>query len=288
MRALIVGAGGMLASDLHDVLSAGGHDVRPLRSADLDVTDPDAVDAVIGEWASGGGVVFNCAAYTDVDGAETDEDKAHSINAAGPGHLARACATSGADLLHISTDYVFPGDASSPYAVDARTGPRSAYGRTKLAGEEAVRSLAPASYIVRTAWLYGAGGHNFVKTMAKLERERETLTVVDDQRGSPTWSRDLAGALVALAQTGAYGTYHCTNAGDTTWCGLARAVFEELGADPARVQPCTTADFPRPAQRPAYSVLAGDALVAAGVPPMRSWRDALAAAFEADGDSLRA
>jgi dTDP-4-dehydrorhamnose reductase len=278
----------MLGTDLVQALRAAAHEVEPLTLDDLDITDADAVDATIGAWAGpGGGTVFNCAAYTNVDGAEADEAAAHLVNAEGPGNLARACAAHGADLVHISTDYVFPGDAISPYAVDSATGPTSAYGRTKLAGEQAVRSLAPRSYVVRTAWLYGAGGPNFVKTMARLERERDTVSVVDDQRGSPTWSRDLADSLVALAETGSYGVYHCTNSGDTTWCGLARAVFEELGADPSRVRPCTTADYPRPAPRPAYSVLSGDALVAAGVRAMRPWRDALKAAFAESGEALR-
>lgn len=289
MRALIIGSGGMLATDLEAVLLEAGHEVRPLTIDDLDITDRLAVDVLIASWAAlGTGVVFNCAAYTNVDGAEADERTAHLINAVGPENLALACAAHGVDLVHLSTDYVFPGDATSPYAVDAPTGPQSAYGRTKLAGEQAVRTLCPRSYVVRTAWLYGAGGNNFVKAMARLERDRETLSVVDDQRGSPTWSRDLATALMTLAQTRAYGTYHATNNGDTTWCGFARAVFEELGADASRVQPCTTADFPRPARRPAYSVLSGDALIAAGVPPMRPWRDALKAAFAEAGDALRA
>lgn len=278
----------MLAADLEQTLVGAAHEVRPLTIADLDITDADAVDALIADWtAAGPGVVFNCAAYTNVDGAEADEATAHLINAVGPANLARACAASGADLVHISTDYVFPGDADSPYEVDSPTGPASAYGRTKLAGEQAVRSLAPSSYVVRTAWLYGAAGPNFVRKMAQLERDRDTITVVDDQRGSPTWSKDLSESLVALAQTGAYGIYHCTNAGDTTWCGLARAVFEEIGADPERVRPCTTDDYPLPAPRPAYSVLSPAALIAVGVPPMRPWRDALKAAFAESGDALR-
>ncbi|MEO6715331.1 MAG: dTDP-4-dehydrorhamnose reductase [Mycobacteriales bacterium] len=288
MRALIIGSGGMLATDLEAVLAAGGHEVRPLTIHDLDITDADAADGLISQWSSGtDSVVFNCAAYTNVDGAEADEAAAHLINAVGPANLAGACARAGADLVHISTDYVFPGDAQTPYEVDSPTGPKSAYGRTKLAGEQAVRSLAPSSYVVRTAWLYGAGGKNFVRTMASLERDRETLTVIDDQRGSPTWSRDLSESLVALASTRAYGIYHCTNSGDTTWCGFARAVFEEVGADPMRVRPCTTADYPLPAPRPAYSVLSGAALAGAGVPPMRPWRDALKAAFAEAGDAFR-
>lgn len=284
----MVGSGGMLATDLENVLREGGHEVRPLTIDDLDITDAAAVTRLISEWAAGqDGVVFNCAAYTNVDGAEEDEHTAYAINAVGPTNLATACSLSDVALVHISTDYVFPGDASEPYAVDAPTGPASAYGRTKLAGEEAVLGVAPKSYVVRTAWLYGAFGNNFVKTMARLERDRESLSVVDDQRGSPTWSRDLSAALVALVMTGKYGTYHATNGGDTSWCGFTRAIFEELGADPDRVTACSTADFPRPAPRPAYSVLSGDALAAAGVPAMRPWRDALRAAFAQSGDAFR-
>jgi dTDP-4-dehydrorhamnose reductase len=227
--------------------------------------------------------VVNAAAYTAVDAAETDEDTAHRVNAAGPAVLATALARHGGRLIHVSTDYVFAGDARRPYEVDDETGPKSAYGRTKLAGEQAVRELMPdASFVVRTAWVYGATGGNFVKTMARLERERDTVSVVDDQRGSPTWSADLAAGLIELAGSSApAGTYHCTNAGDTTWFGLTRAIFEELGADPARVLPTTTDAFPRPAPRPAYSVLSPDAWRSAGLTPMRHWRDALRAALAA-------
>jgi dTDP-4-dehydrorhamnose reductase len=190
--------------------------------------------------------------------------------------------------VHVSTDYVFAGDATTPYEVDAPTGPKSAYGRTKLTGERAVRAALPgASWVVRTAWVYGGTGSNFVRTMVRLERSHATLDVVDDQRGAPTWSRDLARGLVALARavTGpdgsrpAPGVYHCTNAGDTTWYGLARAVFAELGADPDRVRPTTTDRFPRPAPRPAYSVLADTSWRAAGLRPLPHWRDALHTAF---------
>ena len=160
-------------------------------------------------------------------------------------------------LIHVSTDYVFPGDASRPYEPGDPTGPRTAYGRTKLAGERAVLSSSCQGYVVRTAWVYGATGSNFVRTTARLQRSHETVSVVDDQHGSPTWSADLARGLLELAgRTGQVppGVLHCTNAGSTTWYGLARAVFSELGADPDRVRPCTSADFPRPAPRPGYSV----------------------------------
>ena len=270
MTALVVGAGGQLGTDLLAVLGPGA---RGLTRADLDVTDEAAVCAAVGDIAPE--VIFNAAAWTDVDGAETHEDAAYAANALAPGYLAAAARDAGARFVHVSTDYVFAGDATTPYDVDDPTAPRSAYGRTKLAGERAV--LDRGGYVVRTAWVYGATGGNFVKTMARLERERETVSVVDDQRGSPTWSRDLAAGLAELAAKAPEpGVYHCTNAGEATWYELARAVFERLGADPDRVTPCTTADFPRPAPRPAYSVLSDRAWRAAGLTPLRHWREALA------------
>jgi dTDP-4-dehydrorhamnose reductase len=192
-------------------------------------------------------------------------------------------------MIHVSTDYVFPGDAKQPYDVDDPTGPKGAYGRTKLAGELAVREILPDdSWVVRTAWLYGASGKNIIKTMTRLERERETVSFVADQTGSPTWSHDLASGLLALAGSDApAGTYHATNRGETTWYGLARAVFEELGADPDRVQPIRTQDYPLPAPRPAYSVLSPHAWDAAGLPPFRGWRAALAEAFATSRDAFR-
>jgi dTDP-4-dehydrorhamnose reductase len=183
-------------------------------------------------------------------------------------------------MIHVSTDYVFPGDAGRPYEVDDPTGPRSVYGATKLAGEHAVLAAHPDASVVRTAWVYGATGGNFVKTMAKLEAAHDTITVVDDQRGSPTWSADLARGLLELAVHGAPGgVLHATGAGETTWCGLARAVFTELGADPGRVLPTTTDAYPRPAPRPAYSVLSDRAWRSAGLTPLPDWREALATAF---------
>ena len=290
LRALVVGAGGQLGSDLLRELGASA---RGLTRADLDVTDGAAVRAAVGDWAlavrdlPGPLTVFNAAAWTDVDGAEADEDAAFAANAAAPAHLALAAEAAGARLVHVSTDYVFPGDAEEPYDVDDPTGPRSAYGRTKLAGERAVLATSAGSYVVRTAWVYGAAGTNFVKTMARLERERETVSVVDDQRGSPTWSRDLARGLVELARRQpAPGVYHCTSRASATWYDLARAVFEELGADPERVRPCTTADFPRPAPRPAYSVLSDRAWREAGLAPLPHWRDALRAAFAEVGEAF--
>jgi len=282
-RWLVVGAAGQLGTDLVRILPPDRFVAVDL--AEMDITRPASVAATLA--AIRPSVVINAAAYTAVDAAECDQDMAWAVNAAGPGILARACVTIGATLVHISTDYVFAGDATEPYGVHTPTAPRSVYGRSKLRGEQQLREFLVEHYIVRTAWLYGAAGPNFVKTMARLERERDIIDVVDDQRGSPTWSADLASGLIALALSGAaYGTYHCTNGGATTWHGLARAVFEEIGANPDRVRPCRTDESPRPAPRPAYSVLSDRAWRAAGLPVLRPWRDALAAAFAAEGAAL--
>ena len=283
-RWLVVGAGGQLGSDLMRVLD--GQYVIGLTRHELDITDTDAVARAVAAVVPS--VIVNAAAYTAVDAAETDEAAAFVANATAPAALAAAAARAGAKFVHVSTDYVFAGDATVPYDEAAQTGPRSAYGRTKLAGEQAVLGELPDAYVVRSAWIYGASGANFVKTMARLERERETVSVVDDQRGSPTWSYDLARGLVALASSGAAGgIYHYTNAGETTWFGFTRAIFEELGAAPERVLPVRTAAFPRPAPRPAYSVLGNRRWIEAGLPPPATWREALRDAFEAVGPSLR-
>ncbi|GLZ79241.1 NAD(P)-dependent oxidoreductase [Actinorhabdospora filicis] len=279
----VTGAAGMLGRDVLARLAGAGVPATPLTRAGLDVTDPGAVSELIGRLRPS--VLVNCAAWTAVDAAETDEGAAHAVNAGAARHLAAACAATGAVMLHVSTDYVFDGTARTPYAEDAPTAPRSAYGRTKLAGELAVRELLPErGLIVRTAWLYGAGGPNFARTMLDLEATRDTVSVVDDQRGQPTWTADLADRLVRLglaARDGHAppGVYHGTGSGDTTWYGFAREIFRLAGADPGRVRPTTTDRFPRPAPRPAYSVLGHDRWAATGVPPVRDWREALAEAF---------
>jgi dTDP-4-dehydrorhamnose reductase len=276
---VVLGARGMLGTDVVRAAGEAGAEVRALGSADVDITDGPAVAAALADAPVD--VVVNCAAYTRVDDAETDEDTASAVNGDGAGNVAAACAAAGARLLHISTDYVFGGDARSPYPEDAPPNPRSAYGRTKLAGELAVRHRLPErSWVVRTAWLYGAAGRSFIGTMLELERSRDTVGVVDDQCGQPTWTADLSGRLVALVAAEAPpGIYHGTNSGRTTWFGLAQAVFAAVGADPARVRPTTTDHCPRPAPRPAYSVLAHDRWAAAGLQPMRPWQDALAEAM---------
>jgi dTDP-4-dehydrorhamnose reductase len=283
-RWLITGAGGQLGAELLRVLA--NRDVVGLKRADLDVADEAAVRDALTEHKPD--VVINAAAYTAVDPAEADEAGATLGNVTGPRNLAAATSKTGARLVHVSTDYVFAGDADSPYDEDSPTDPQSVYGRTKRAGELAVLEQHPGAYVVRTAWVYGAEGANFVKTMVRLERERDVVSVVNDQRGSPTWSRDLAGGLVAIGGSAAEpGIYHCTNAGETTWFGLAQAIFEELGADPGRVSPTTTEAFPRPAPRPAYSVLGNRRWRAANLPAMPHWRDALRAAFATSAEAFR-
>jgi dTDP-4-dehydrorhamnose reductase len=273
-RWLVTGAGGMLAADLLTALA--GREVTPAARADLDVTDPAAADAAV----AGHDVVVNCAAWTAVDDAETDEGAAFAVNATGAANLARGCARHGAAMLQVSTDYVFAGDDPRPYPEDAAPAPRSAYGRTKAAGEWAVRAELPGRHwILRTAWLYGEHGPSFVRTMARLERERDTVDVVDDQRGQPTWTSDLAERIVAVVDAGApAGTYHATAAGATSWFGLARAVFALLGADPERVRPTSSAMYARPAPRPANSVLGHAGWARADMAPMRGWDEALRAA----------
>jgi len=296
---LVTGARGQLGSELlaRARRAADIPFARGVARADVDLTDPFGVRDTVEEWArvvradspAHRLVVVNAAAYTAVDEAEQDEEAAYAVNAAAPALLATACAAAGARLVQLSTDYVFPGDATEPYDVDDPTGPRSAYGRTKLAGEQAVHEILPdASYVVRTAWLYGAGGRNFVTTMAALERTRDTVSVVTDQVGSPTWTGDLAAGLLALCRSEApAGTYHGTNSGSVSWHGFTQAIFTELGADPGRVLPTDSSAFVRPAPRPAYSVLSPRAWQDAGLPLFQGWREALAEAFCVGGDALR-
>ncbi|MBF4461881.1 MULTISPECIES: dTDP-4-dehydrorhamnose reductase [unclassified Rathayibacter] len=274
MTFLITGASGMLGTDLRSAL--GDRPVTALGRGDLDVTDLDAVRAAV----AGHDAVINCAAYTRVDDAESDEEQARLVNAVGAGNLARATSEIGAALVQVSTDYVFDGSATSPYAEGHPREPISAYGRTKAEGEELVLSLNPErGYIVRTAWLYGAHGGNFAKTMVRLAASHDTLSVVDDQRGQPTWTGDLAARLVDLVDADApAGVYHGTNAGETTWFGFARAVFDKVGLDPDRIRPTDSGAFVRPAPRPAYSVLGHDGWSRAGLAPLRSWQEALDAA----------
>ncbi|HEV8562503.1 MAG TPA: dTDP-4-dehydrorhamnose reductase [Actinophytocola sp.] len=287
---LVPGGAGQLGRELA-ALAGDGVLVRAPGCATLDLTQAgavvEAVTALVDEARAAGlaPVVVNAAAYTAVDDAETHRARAFAVNADGPRVLAAACSSRGVPLIHVSTDYVFPGDGTRPYEVDDPVGPRSVYGQTKLAGEEAVLGSGARAWVVRTAWVYGAFGRNFVRTMIRLAGSDDPVSVVDDQRGSPTWTADLARGLLELARRVSTGAapdtrlLHCTGTGETTWYGLARAVFEELGADPSRVRPCTTDEFPRPAPRPAYSVLSNKTWQAAGLTPLPDWRSALATAF---------
>ena len=274
-RWLVIGAAGMLGRDLISVLRAQGEGVIGLTRADLDITDESAVREAVAEHRSA--TIVNCAAWTAVDDAEIQEAQALAVNGHGTANLAAACRATGAVLMQVSTDYVFDGDATKPWAENDLPGPRSAYGRSKLAGEQAVLSQLPdTGYVVRTAWLYGNHGPNFVRTMIRLEASQPTVDVVTDQHGQPTWTRDVAGQLAALAHAGARpGIYHATSSGETSWFGLAQEVFRLIGADPDRVRPTTSSQFRRPAPRPSYSVLGHGAWTDVGIPPIHDWRDAL-------------
>ncbi|GAA3588498.1 dTDP-4-dehydrorhamnose reductase [Klugiella xanthotipulae] len=272
---LITGASGMLGTDLQRVLA--DHTVTALDRTRLDVTDAAAVRAAV----AGHDVVINAAAYTRVDDAETHEEEAHAINATGPLNLAVACREVGARLVQVSTDYVFRGSATTPYSENDPLDPLSAYGRTKADGERnALREHPAGTYVVRTAWLYGQHGPNFARTMLTLAARNDTLTVVDDQVGQPTWTLDLARQIRALSESMApAGIYHGTNSGVTSWRGFAQAVLELAGLDPERVHPTDSSQFVRPAPRPRYSVLGHQAWRHAGIPELRGWREALATAF---------
>lgn len=275
-RWLITGANGMLGRDLQTVLE--GRDVTALGRAELDITAPDAVRAVVlSAGLRPGDVIVNAAAYTKVDDAESDEARARAVNAIGANQLAVAAAAIGAKLVQVSTDYVFDGTATSPYAEDTPRNPMSAYGRTKGEGEQLALNANPGrTYIVRTAWLYGEHGGNFAATMLRLAATHDTVSVVTDQVGQPTWTMDLAKQIVAMIDADApAGIYHGTNSGTASWFEFAKAVFAASGLDPERVKPTDSTAFVRPAPRPAYSVLGHDAWARAGIPAMRDWREAL-------------
>lgn len=260
----------MLGRDVCAAARAAGHDVRAAAREDVDITDADAVGREVRRARPD--AVVNCAAWTDVDGAEADEAAATLVNGTGAGHAAAAAAAEGAFLLHVSTDYVFDGRGSSPYREDDETGPLSAYGRSKLAGERAVTAQAPDSHaIVRTSWLFGRHGGNFVATMLRLGAERDEVTVVDDQVGSPTYTGHLADGLVELAERRSHGVFHVVGSGSCSWYDLAVRTFERCGIE-CDVRRGRTADLDRPAPRPAYSVLG---VTRAGTPVLPTWEQGL-------------
>jgi len=275
-RVLVTGSQGMLGQDI--LLGLKGHDVTGMSRSTLDITDRHAVTTVIPDFD----IVINAAAYTAVDDAETHRDDAYAINAEGPKNLAAACARSGATLVHLSTDYVFGGDATTPYPEDAPKGPASVYGQSKLAGEQAVLENNPDhSIILRTAWLYGVNGSSFPRSILSAGQTREHLDVVDDQVGQPTWTVDVVGMIEQLVNAGVTkGIFHATNAGQTSWHGFACKLFELAGWDTDRVAKTTTSAFPRPAPRPAWSVLGHTEWSAHGLKSPRAWEDALAEAWD--------
>jgi dTDP-4-dehydrorhamnose reductase len=284
-RIVIAGAGGQVGSFLAAEAARQGRDVLALNSSQWDISDSRRAEEIV----HAGDVVINCAAYTAVDDAERDQQRAYAINAAGPKYIAQACARAGAQLVHISTDYVFDGDfgetAPRPYEPDDATRPLSVYGQTKLSGEQAVLAALPQAVVVRTAWVYtGGNGKDFVAAMRRLAAGDGVVDMVDDQTGSPTYVGDLVSALLEVADgrvVAPNGIVHAANGGEITRCGQTRAVFEILGADPQRVRPVSSEQNPRPAARPAYSALSGRQSQNAGLSPLRPWRDALAEALSA-------
>jgi dTDP-4-dehydrorhamnose reductase len=293
IRLLVTGAGGMLG---HDVMRAGaraGHELIGRTRAELDVTDVAAVaDAFVRPRGRGSiDAAINCAAWTDVDGAETHREQALAVNADGARNLARAAAAAGAPLVHVSTDYVFAGgtplDASGaprPYVESDPTGPRSVYGQSKLAGEVAVLGASPRHAVVRSSWLFGVDGHNFVATMLRLAGERDSVQVVTDQVGCPTWTGHLAPAVIGLIEREVGGLVHLAGAGHVSWNGFAREIFRQAELS-CRVEPASSADVDRPAPRPAWSALASER---DDVVPMPDWRDGLAGYLAARAGMMRA
>ncbi|HEY1449981.1 MAG TPA: dTDP-4-dehydrorhamnose reductase [Solirubrobacteraceae bacterium] len=293
MRILVTGAAGMLG---HDVLRAGergGHELVAVDLPDLDITDERAVSELLAgllERVGGLDGVLNCAAWTDVDGAESKVDQARAVNVLGAGVLARAAASVEVPLLHLSTDYVFDGVAPldtagrrRPYVEADLPDPRSVYGSTKLEGEREVLAASPRHTVVRTAWLYGVAGRNFVETMLRLASERETVQVVTDQEGSPTWSGHLAPALLGLLEREVRGLVHMTGAGEVSWNGFAKEIFRQADVR-CVVEPASSEQMARPAPRPAWSALASER---EDVLPMPDWRDGLAGYLAARDGMIR-
>ncbi|WP_207062863.1 dTDP-4-dehydrorhamnose reductase [Motiliproteus sp. SC1-56] len=280
MRILVTGAQGQLGRCLQDALAESAHDWRALGRSALDIADSASVARAIEGFAPD--VVINAAAYTAVDRAETEVDAACRINAEGPAHLARACQTHGARLIHVSTDYVFDGDAERPYREEDTTRPLGVYGASKLAGERAVAEACTQHLIVRVAWVFSEYGNNFLKTMLRLGAERDSLGIVDDQQGTPTYAGDLARALVRLTEVNkGWGTYHFSGGRPVSWYRFAEAIFQEAARQGKlervpTLNPITTEEFPTPAARPAWSVLDGSQLQSVFGIGQGDWEQALA------------
>jgi len=279
----------------HDVERAGeraGHELALFDLPELDITDAAAVETLLDELGEASALegIINCAAWTDVDGAEAQPEAARAVNADGAGVLARAAAARGIAMLHVSTDYVFDGEPPldrdgrpRPYLESDPTGPRSVYGRTKLEGEQQVLAASPSHTVARTAWLYGIDGANFAATMLRLAEERESVQVVTDQVGSPTWSGHLAPAILGLLERGAGGLVHLTGGGHVSWHGFAQEIFRQAEVD-CRVEPTTSEQFVRPAPRPAWSALESGREDVLPLPP---WQDGLAGYLAARAGMIR-
>ena len=266
MKILVTGAGGQLGQELVEVLPERGHETISFTRAGLDVADAGAAEAAVERHAPE--LVINAAAYTNVDGCEDQTDLAYAVNAVGPRNLAQSCEKLGCELLHVSTNYVFDGEDERPYEPFDPPRPISAYGRTKLAGEEAVKHLSNRWYVVRTAGVYGRG-HNFVRTMLRVGGERDVLKVKNDEFVSPTYARDLAEAIVRVVEDGRYGLYHLTNAGSCSWYEFTQEIFRLAGIETELV-PIPSSEYPLPAARPSNGVLSS-----LGSPELRHWREAL-------------
>ncbi|SEB28296.1 dTDP-4-dehydrorhamnose reductase [Paenibacillus sp. 276b] len=278
MKVLVTGANGQLGRDVVLLLEKEGHSVLACARDKLDITDQHECNNVISTYHPE--VVIHCAAYTAVDAAETDVDGAYQVNATGTRNIAVAAEQTGAKLIYISTDYVFDGTSEVPYQEYDNTNPQSIYGKSKRAGEVLVQSLSSRWFIVRTSWVYGVYGNNFVKTMLKLGQEKPKLQVVHDQKGSPTYTVDLAHFLLELMSTEKYGVYHASNSGACTWYEFTQAIFEEAQLLPgfhiqAEVDPCATDQFPRPAPRPRNSVMEHLSIRTNGLKDLRPWREGL-------------
>jgi dTDP-4-dehydrorhamnose reductase len=272
LKVLVFGAGGQLGSELERFCRLAGDELDAWPHARLDLTDlPTARNVVI---TSRPDVVFNAAAYTKVDRAEEERATAVAVNGEAPATIAEACRDIGAGIVHFSTDYVFDGAGNEPIPEDAPPRPLNAYGESKLLGEQRVIASGARAFVVRSSWLYSLHGSSFVQTVLRTGREKGEMRVVNDQRGSPTWARDLAVASRRLVDVGQPGVYHLTNAGDCSWYELASAIVDLAGIE-ARIDPIRTAEYPTPARRPAYSVLANASWRALGEPPLRPWREAL-------------
>jgi len=281
---VVLGASGQLGRELSAAEVPEGVRIRPVPRAQLDLARTEDIIGLVSSARPR--LVINAAAWTDVDGAESHEVEARVINADAVSVLAEACADHQAQLIHISTDYVFGGDRPdrAPWSEDDPLDPQGVYARTKAAGEEAIREVLPhTGAIVRTAWLYSEHGRNFARTMLAKASAGEQVRVVRDQWGQPTWARDVAHRILALGERlldgrAPAGTYHATNAGETTWWEFARWIYSLTGADPGLVAPMTSDELDRPAPRPTWSVLGHDRWAEAGLPALRPWREALVAA----------